>query len=208
MGDNGILAGANKDKILITNATLSIPWVDKLAGINKQKGFQFLDMPMTGGRIGAENGQLVLLTGGAKGILTELETDIKAIATKVIYFGKAGSGMRYKLILNMLQGIHMAAFGEVLSLAKEMGLDIKMVGNALAERPGGTTTNFAWRNFQNQPDPINFSVDWITKDLRYAQKAASKSKTPLLDQTLKKYNKAVLKGLGKKDWTVINIDRT
>lgn len=207
LGDSGILAGANKNKILITNATLSIPWIDKLALICEQRDFQFLDMPMTGGRIGAETGQLVLLTGGNENLLQILKPDLKVICTKIIYFGKAGSGMRYKLILNMLQGIHITALGEVLSLAKEMGLDLKNVGDSLAERPGGTTTNLAWRDFQKQPKPINFSVDWITKDLRYAKKAAVKTKTPLLDQTLENYNKAILDGLGQKDWTIINIDR-
>jgi len=207
MGANGILAGADPDKILITSATLSLPWIDKLADICRKKGLQFLDMPMTGGRIGAETGQLILLTGGTENTLKNLEPDLKAICAKIFFFGKPGSGMRYKLILNMLQAIHISAFGEALHLAEEMGLDIKKVGAALGERPGGTTTNLAWRDFQMQPEPINFSVDWIAKDLKYAKQAAAKTATPLLNQTLEKYNKAQEKGLGQKDWTVINTDK-
>lgn len=201
-GKNGILSGSTKDKVLITNATLSIPWTEELVKLTSN--YKFLDMPMTGGRVGAENGKLVLLVGGDQKILNSISKDLEAISEKVIHFGKAGSGMKYKLLLNMMQGIHINALGEALRLSKEIGLDTKQVGDALSERPGGVITNLAWSGYQNEPKPINFSVEWITKDLKYAKKAAKKSKTPLLDQTLKKYSNALKKKLGDKDWTYIN----
>lgn len=201
---DGILDGAKPGKTVITCATLSIPWVDELVYHCAQKKVTFFDIPMTGGRIGAETGKLILLVGGNPKKLKALEKDLKAVSAKVLYFGKAGSGMRFKLILNMLQAIHVVAFGEVLKLAQEMGLNLKKVGDALAERPGGTTTNLAWRDYQKEPEPINFSVEWITKDLTYAKKAANKTKTPLLDVSLARYQKAVAKKMEQKDWTTIN----
>lgn len=204
LGSNGIIAGANRKKILITSATLSNLWLDELSKLCIKKNLIFLDTPMTGGRIGAESGELILLVGGDKRILNNLKKDLKAISKEVIYFGKAGSGMRFKLLLNMLQAIHIVGFGEVLSLAKKVGLDIKVVGDALVKRPGGTATNLAWRDYQKEPNPINFSVEWITKDLNYAKQVASSMDTPLLDQTLKKYKKAMSKKMGSKDWTIVN----
>lgn len=159
---------------------------------------------MTGGRAGAEAGKLILLVGGDEKKLNYIEKELKAISEKIIYFGKVGSGMRYKLLLNMLQAIHITGFGEVMRLAKETGLDLKKVGDALAERPGGTTTNVSWRDYQKDSKPINFSIEWITKDLKYAKKNAKKTKTPLLNEALKQYKKAIIDGKANKDWTYVN----
>ncbi len=204
LSKNGILAGSKPETILITNATLSIPWVDELAKTCANQKRTFFDMPMTGGRIGAEMGKLILLVGGNPKKLKEIEKDLEAISEQVLYFGKSGTGMRFKLLLNMVQAIHLVGFGEVLKLAKQAGLDVKKVGDALANRPGGTTTNLAWRDYQTEPNPINFSIQWITKDLKYAKQLADKLNTPLLDNVLMKYDKAMKNKLGKKDWTEIN----
>lgn len=204
IGKNGILSGANSKKVLITCATLSVSWTDKLTSICRKKKLIFFDMPMTGSRIGAESGKLTLLVGGDEKKLETIKRDLGAISEKIFYFGKGCSGMRYKLLLNMLQAIHIIGFGEVISMAKKSGLNIKAVGDALAERPGGTATNLAWIGYQKEPNPANFSVKWITKDLIYAKQLANGLKSPLLDEVLEKYSYMVKKSLGQKDWTVVN----
>lgn len=204
IGKNGILSSVNTKKVLITCATLSVSWTDKLTNICKNKGLTFFDMPMTGSRIGAESGKLTLLVGGDEKKLETIKKDLRAISEKIFYFGKGCSGMRYKLLLNTLQVIHIIGLGEVMSIAKKTGLNIKTVGDALAERPGGTATNLAWIDYQKEPNPINFSVEWITKDLIYAKQLTKGLKSPLLDESLKKYRNAIKKNLGQKDWTVVN----
>lgn len=204
LGKNGILSGSNSRKILITSATLSIKWTDELVKKCRSLGFHFADMPLTGGRIGAESGSLTLLTGGNEAVIKKLTPVLKAISKKVFYFGSAGSGMRYKLILNFLQGLHIVGFGQALKIAKKHKMNLKTVGDALSNRPGGTITNLSWRDYQKVPNPINFSVEWITKDLIYAKNLTKGMDTPLLDEVLAKYKKAMKKGFNKKDWTFVN----
>lgn len=199
----GIFAGA-KDTILITSGTFSVEWTDAIAKLCQDAGYTYFDMPLTGSRIGAETGKLTLLVGGDEQKLELIKPDLAAISEKIMYFGKAGSGMRFKLLLNMLAAIHIAGLGEALKLAQEIGMDVTKVGNALSERPGGTTTNLAWRDYQTEPEPINFSVEWITKDLTYAKELSNNVATPLLDETLGKYQEAIEQGLSQKDWTIIN----
>ncbi len=207
-GQSGILAGATKDKVLVTNATLSVKWTTKLIKLNSQKGFTFLDMPMTGGRQGAEKGELILLAGGNEKVLNKIKPDLKAISREVLYFGKVGSGMEYKLLLNSLQAIHVLGLGEVLKIAKARKMDLKKVGEALSRHPGGTATNMALKYFAQAPDPINFSVRWIAKDLGYAEELAQmanlKTNTPLLKSALAKFKQAIKTGQGDKDWTIVN----
>lgn len=112
--------------------------------------------------------------------------------------------MRYKLILNFLQAVHVVAFGQAMKIAKAYKMDIKKVGDALADRPGGAVTNLAWRDYQKVPDPINFSIEWMTKDLTYAKKLTRGIDVWLLDEVLAVYKNAVKKGFSKKDWTSVN----
>lgn len=204
MGKNGIFSGADSTKILIVCSTLSIGWIDHLIQMCKQKRLTFLDMAMTGGRIGAESGNLTLLCGGAKSVFEQLKPILSAIATKTVYFGSAGQGMRYKLILNFIQATHMVAFGQAMKIAKAYKMDIKKVGDALVEKPGGTVTAVAWRDYQREPNPINFSIEWIKKDLTYAKKMTKDLNIKLLNEVLSEYKLAVAKGFSKKDWASIN----
>jgi 3-hydroxyisobutyrate dehydrogenase-like beta-hydroxyacid dehydrogenase len=199
----GIFDNASKDQVLITCATISVEAIDVLAKEAESRGLKFFDMPMTGGRDGAEAGQLILLAGGDKAGIDAIRDDLKAVAKEVKYFGPVGSGMRYKLILNMLQAIHIAGFGEALKMAESAGLDKKLVAEALCERPGGIVTNIAWRDYQVEPDPINFSVEWLVKDLNYASKMTDIDH-PYLDEVLKEYQAAIEQGHGQADWVKIN----
>lgn len=203
-GSDGILAGATKDKYLIASTTISVKWVDELAALCAEKGFTFLDMGLTGSKIGADTGNLMLLVGGEEQKFKELAETLEPITIKNYYFGPAGQGMRYKLILNAIQAIHIMGFGEAMRMAEANGMNLDAVANALVERPGGVVTKIAKGNFHNQPEAATFSQQWLLKDLKYAKDFADSLSTPLLDDVLEAYERAVESGKGDKDWTNIN----
>jgi 3-hydroxyisobutyrate dehydrogenase-like beta-hydroxyacid dehydrogenase len=202
--DDGILAGASADSVLVASATLSAEWTDELAELCADRDLTFFDMPLTGGRPAAESGNLTMLAGGNETKLEELKPTLSAVAGKVFYFGPAGHGTRYKLLLNTLQAIHLTGYGEVIRIAAAAGMDIGKVSAALEDRPGGAITAIARASYHNQPDPITFSVEWITKDLGYAKGLAGALDTPLLDDALAKYRAAMDAGKAQTDWTNVN----
>lgn len=203
LGDQGILHGA-KGKIAITSATLSVNWIERLAKRCHEQSVIFLDMPMTGGRVAAESGKLIFLCGGDEQVLKFLKPTLSAIAAKFFYFGKAGQGMRYKLILNFVQSVHVLVFGQAMQLAKSGGMDLKKVAEALVDRPGGVGTTIAATAYFQDPTPLTFSIDWITKDLRYAKEMSKNLKLDLLKVVYKEYLQAVQEGCGNQDWASIN----
>lgn len=204
LGDDGILAAATTEKILITSATLTVDWTLQLAQLCAEKGLRFFDMPLTGGRVAAEAGNLTLLAGGDEALLQSLQPDLKAISGKLFYFGPAGAGMKYKLVLNGLQAAHLTAFGEALRLATAAGLPTDKVGPALVDRPGGIVTQIGWEAYQKDTIPLTFSVDWIAKDLDYAKQLAEHLNLPILDGVIARYKQAQADGLGSEDWASIN----
>ena len=203
LDDDGILSGANDTKSLIISATISAAWVDELTELCASKGLNFFDIPLTGSRAGAENGQLWLLAGGDKAKIDALKEVFSAISSKLLYFGKTGSAMRYKLILNMLQAVHIVGLGEALNIAKEQNLDLETVGQALCERPGGSATNLAWNGYKSDTKHVNFAIELITKDLTYAKELAGQTNTPLLNDVLTQYRNAIEAGKGTSDWSAV-----
>ncbi len=203
LGDEGILAGATKDKILLTSASLSIPWILRLAGDCGQRGLAFLDSPVTGGRTGAESGQLQLLVGGDEATLERVRATLAAISKKIYYFGPSGSGMRFKLILNTLQTIHNLGLVESLKLAQKVGLDIRQTGEALLEMgPASPATKGAFERIMNPSECVNFALKWMTKDVNYAnQMAADAEQDGLLvfGDAMRRLNEALAAGNGDRD---------
>ena len=203
-GKEGILSGATSKNILIASATLSIAWTDELINKCQQENLTFLDIPLTGGRIGAETGKLFLLCGGDGQILESIKPTLGAISAKVFHFGPAGHGMRYKLILNYLQAAHMIAFGQAMKIAKASGMDLEKVSEGLTDRPGGVITKIAKETYFQDPAPVTFSIEWITKDLTYAKKFAKNLDVKVLDIVLQNYQKAIKAGFSDQDWASVN----
>ncbi|WP_433679800.1 NAD(P)-dependent oxidoreductase [Nocardia sp. CA-119907] len=204
LGPDGIVAGARPGTVLISSATLSVSWVEELAAECARRGLAFFDMPVTGGSAGAQSGNLVMLAGGDQAGLAALEPVLGAIARDVRHFGPVGAGTRFKLVLNALQAIHLAAFGEAVKLAAAAGLDVEQVGAALVDRPGGVITQLAWQSFGTPPEPINFSAEWALKDLSYAARMSEQVHYPILDGVLSVFSDAVAQGRGHEDWSTVN----
>ncbi len=207
-GDDGILAGATTSKVLIVSSSLSINWTDELIALCVENSFQFLDMPLTGSRAGAENGTLRLLIGGKEDVLESIRSDLKIISEKIYRFGDMGTGMRFKLILNSLIGIHMNAIGQALNLAEKVGVDKELFSHALIDGnmgPLSPSTKLVLDSKDWEVDHVNFAVQWLEKDLRYAQEMTEQYSIQfdLLRETQRDYADALDSGLSKADVTSI-----
>lgn len=200
----GILAGARPGAVLVSSATLSPGWVAELGEACAAAGHTFFDMPLTGGRVGAEAGELVMLVGGDRDRLAELEPTLASIAKGVKHFGPVGAGTRFKLILNALQAVHLAGYGEAMRLAAATGLDTGAVGAALVERPGGIVTQMAHDAYPERPERVSFPLRWAFKDLSYAVGMAGDVPHPLLAATRELFERTVAAGHGPDDWTAVN----
>ena len=201
LGKEGVLASATPEKTLITCATLSTELVDELIVKCHKAKVAFFDISLTVGQSG-----LNLLCGGSKEELEEIRPALQVFAEKILYFDSRGHGIRYKLILNFLQAVHIVALGQTLKIASDQHMDIQKVAEALVEKVGGNITKGTWLAYQNQNSDgkVTFPVELITKDLTYAKQLAKHVDVNLLDAVLATYEKAMAKGLAKKSWTAIN----
>lgn len=206
--ETGILAGAAKGKVYIASSSLSLGWTDELTKLCADKDLDFLDMPLTGSRAGAEGGTLRLLVGGDTKVLDSVRDELQAISEKIYHFGPAGAGMRFKLILNMLIAIHVNAAAQAANLAQRAGLEVTKAFDAFFDGnmgPASPSTAMLYKNLNTPPEHVNFAARWMAKDLSYAQDMCKHYGVDidLLDDTAADYAKMIDMGLSDQDLTKI-----
>lgn len=132
-GPHGILAAQPAPGALALEcSTLSHGWVMELAAAAAAHGFRYLDCPVTGLPDAAAAGELTLLVGAEPAALAAAVPLTDALATRVLHLGPVGCGTAYKLIINLMGAVQIAAAAEGLALAERAGLDLDAVVRAIA----------------------------------------------------------------------------
>ena len=115
LSKNGILAGI-KPKTSIVDHTTASPEISKY--LHKQflkKRSFFFDAPMSGGEIGAKEGELSLMVGGDKDKISLISPTLQIYSKSLIYMGKSGNGQITKMVnqicvASVIQGLSEALF--------------------------------------------------------------------------------------------------
>jgi 3-hydroxyisobutyrate dehydrogenase len=178
LGDYGALAADNlPDALCIECSTLSHDWVLELAGLVRQRGFRYVDSPVTGLPDAAAAGTLTLLVGAEAADLDAARPTFASLATRVLHFGAVGQGTVYKLMVNLLGAVQIASAAQGMVLAERAGLDLKVVADAVAS--GQAASPQVVRNVRrfvagDHGGVVNFTPALRLKDIEYALRLAKK----------------------------------
>ena len=110
--DGGVLAGVGAGKCIVDCATLAPEDMIRLSEQVTSKGGRFLEAPVSGSKGPAAAGALIFLAGGDEALYADCAADFDAMGKAKFHFGAVGAGTRMKLVVNMLMGSMMCAFGE------------------------------------------------------------------------------------------------
>lgn len=133
LGPDGILtAPLARGALTIECSTLSHDWVVELADEARKRALRYIDAPVTGLPDTAAAGELTLLVGADIEHLDAARPVLQAFSQRIIRFGPVGTGTAYKLIINMLGAVQIAAAAESMALAERAGLDLQVVADAIA----------------------------------------------------------------------------
>jgi 3-hydroxyisobutyrate dehydrogenase len=206
LGENGALAGAVPNSILIESSTLSCGWVRELAAQAAERHCRFLDAPVTGTKPHAAGGELVFLVGGTAETVDAARPVFSVLGRQTIHLGPVGSGALMKLTNNFLCGVQAASFAEALSLIDSGNLDrAKALGILTNGAPGsGIVKRIAERVTANDFVP-NFALRWMAKDLSYAIAEGSNQQAPLQTAAaaLSVFEHALAEGYGDEDFSAV-----
>lgn len=178
LGDQGALAAENApDALAIECSTLSHDWVLELAQRVRERGFRYVDSPVTGLPDAAAAGTLTLLVGANLADLDAARPIFTSLATRVMHFGAVGQGTVYKLMVNLLGAVQIASAAEGIVLAERAGLDLRLVADAVAS--GQAASPQVVRNVRrfvagDHSASVNFTPALRLKDVEYALRLSRK----------------------------------
>ncbi|MAU95887.1 MAG: oxidoreductase [Fulvimarina sp.] len=200
-GDDGIFAGMKPGATLIDNTTASAELARELAEAASEKGFKFIDAPVSGGQAGAENGALTVMCGGEEADFSAAKPVIEAYAKMVGLMGPAGSGQLTKMmnqicIAGLVQGL-----SESIAFGQKAGLDIEKVVGVISKGAAGS-----WQ-MENRHKTMNqghydhgFAVEWMRKDLGICLTEAKRNGARLPVTALVDQFYAEVEAMGGKRW--------
>jgi 3-hydroxyisobutyrate dehydrogenase len=202
-GPDGVLADGSYPGDLICAGTVSPEEVVSLAGDEPS----VLDVGMLGNRDHARSGDLRLFVGGEERVFAAGLPLLELLGKEVVHLGALGSGMRMKLLLNLLMGIEVQALAEAAELGAATGLDRQQVLSTIADSGfASPVMKFKSRRLAaerfGQPD---FRLRLMAKDLRLAteQAEAAGLHLPLATAAAQTHGRATEEGLGDEDCAAI-----
>lgn len=89
----------------------------KVQQLVKSKGASFIDAPVSGGVIGAENATLCFMVGGTDAEYNAVKSFLEGMGQRITHCGGYGMGQAAKICNNMLLGISMIGVCETMNLA-------------------------------------------------------------------------------------------
>jgi len=175
-GDDGVLSGECKGKIVINMSTVpancSTDWAKQLA----EHGATLIDAPVSGSKIPAQQGTLVILAGGPEELIQAQEPLLLCMGKKVIHCGPVGSGSSMKLAINLLLGIMMEGMAEAVHLAESSGIATETLIDAVASGPLACTLfQLKEEMFKTGNYPPQFPFKHMAKDMQFVVAAAAEN---------------------------------
>jgi len=155
----------------------------RLAG----RGVAFIDAPVTGAVVGAENATLTIMVGGAPEDFARALPILQICGKKIVHVGPVGAGHAIKVLTNSIMGATVWITSECLLLAKRFGIDIKTaleVTNAGSGRSNASENLLPMRLIEGKW-PLIFKLLHHDKDIRIAATIAHQqhASTPMLALT-------------------------
>tara|TARA_B100001057_G_scaffold273883_1_gene274150 strand:- start:271 stop:1140 length:870 start_codon:yes stop_codon:yes gene_type:complete len=99
--------------------------------ILKSKNINYLDAPVSGGTIGAEEASLAIMVGGEESVFDNSEEILKAMGNPTLV-GPVGSGQVSKLANQIVVGVTIGAVAEAITLCEKAGADPNKLIKALS----------------------------------------------------------------------------
>ena len=165
-------------------------WIDCTSGVpeaaqrlSKKLAAQhvdFLDAPVSGQTVGAENATLTIMVGGKESAFERAYPTLLSIGQLIQYVGQSGAGFAVKAINNMLLAANLLAVAEGFSTLKAHGVNLDAALQCINASSGKSfvTENVLPQRVLNREFPVTFALPLLAKDAGIALDLVKEAKLP------------------------------
>jgi 3-hydroxyisobutyrate dehydrogenase-like beta-hydroxyacid dehydrogenase len=167
-------------------------------------GHHFVEAPLTGGAIGAQNRALVFMVGGDAEPVARVTPLLDQLGRATMHLGPVGTGTTMKLVNSLLAFACTWASLEALSIAVAGGIDVRTAVEVV--KTGGASNFFidrAVEGINQRGKPAQFALDLAAKDAGLIQEVAEGHgvSAAMASAMVDVLGDIVARGLGDHDWT-------
>ena len=200
--EDGILGAARPGFRYLETSTISPELSRRVADALRERGADALEAPVTGSKMGAEKGTLLLMTGGRREVHDELMPVMMAMGSKAIYCGEIGQASVMKLVGNTMISFMLEGLCEAMVVGRKAGLSIETMVEVIMAS-GFASPYFAFKGgaIARRDFDTHFSIDLLVKDqgLMLAESATQRSPMPAFAAVREVFQAARGLGFGAED---------
>jgi 3-hydroxyisobutyrate dehydrogenase len=166
-----VLGHGSADKLLIDLSSIHPENTRQLAALLEQTcGMGWVDAPVSGGVVGAEQGTLAIMAGGRDEHIAIARAVLAPLYQQLTHVGAVGSGQVTKICNQMVVSCNVLVIAEMMALAQAAGVDVQQIPMALA---GGFADSKPLQMVAPQMatgtfEPVKWRVKTLLKDLAMA----------------------------------------
>jgi 3-hydroxyisobutyrate dehydrogenase len=132
-GPDGLATATGSGKLVVDFSSIHPDAARAIAArLKVANGMGWIDAPVSGGTIGAEEGTLAVMAGGDAADIERARPYVLAMARRFTHMGPTGAGQTTKLCNQVIVGCAMAVLAEATRLAVNAGIDARRLPEALA----------------------------------------------------------------------------
>ena len=200
-GPEGAFATMKPGSIFVDHTTASADVARELAATAAQRGFTFLDCPVSGGQAGAEGGTLTIMCGGDAQAYAKAEPLMACYAKSVRRIGASGAGQLTKMVNQIAVAGVIQGLAEAIHFAEQAGLDIDAVMATISK---GAAQSWQMENRSKTMSEgrfdFGFAVEWMRKDLGICLEEARRNGASLPVTKLVDEFYAEVEAMGGRRW--------
>ncbi|WP_290650936.1 NAD(P)-dependent oxidoreductase [Aquisalimonas sp.] len=207
---DAMAGGLSAGKTVVDTSTVAVDTAKQSAAKLAAANVEFLDAPVSGGKEGAQSGQLVFMIGGDADTVERLRPAFDAMGKSATHMGEVGSGQATKAVNQiMVAGINQGVT-EALAFGQASGLDMDKVIEVVG---GGAAGN--WFLQMRGPTMVKgtfepgFKLGLHHKDLTICRHMLDTMNValPIVEMTLKHYERLMAAGHGDEDISALYRDK-
>jgi 3-hydroxyisobutyrate dehydrogenase len=202
-GPEGAVAAMPEGAVVVSSATMDPEIARSLARRVTETGRLYLDAPISGGAQRAAEGALTVLASGSRAAFARAKPALDAMAATLYDLGdEPGQGAAFKMINQLLAGVHIAAASEAIAFAARQNLDLRRVYEVITASAGNS-----WMFENRMPHVLDAdyaprsAVEIFVKDLGIVQDMARNARfpVPMAAAALQMFLATAASGMGRDD---------
>lgn len=197
-GEAGIMKNVKRGSLLIDMTTTKPSLAKRIAEEAQKLEVEFIDAPVSGGQVGAINGNLSIMMGGKKEVVDTVLPMFEAFGKNMVYQGPAGAGQHTKMCNQITIAGTLIGVCEGLIYGAKAGLNLTTLLESISKGAAGcwSLDVLAPKIVKGDFSP-GFSIDNFVKDMTIALEEAEAMRLSLPGLALVKQLYLSVQAMGK-----------